>query len=125
MYSLSLNEQKDCLQSLLLKLEGLIKKTPTILPCSSSKDPIAKHFSHLLYDATEGPYYTCNKSWECSVRGKYDFDLVQACIVHFSNISGIKTIGGLQLMAQQVVETLISLIVTMYESYYHPSYQPS
>ena len=87
------------------------------------------HFSDLAYDTTEGPYYTFNKSWECVfqcaddqkehlvVRGKYGLDLVQAYIVHFSNILGIEMNGGLQLMAQRV-ETLISLIETMYASYY-------
>jgi hypothetical protein len=132
MSSTSLTEQKDCLQRLLLKLSGLIKKIPTTLPCGSKEGPIARHFSDLTYDATEGPYYTFNKSWErvfqCPdgekehliVRGKYGLDLVQAYLVHFSNILGIETNGGLQLMAQRV-EALISLIETMYESYYWPS----
>jgi hypothetical protein len=64
MSSTSLNEQKDYLHSLLLKLSGLIKKIPTTLPCGSKEGPIAKHFSDLKYDTTEGPYYTFNKSWE-------------------------------------------------------------
>ena len=129
MSGISLNEQKDYLQSLLLKLSGLIKKIPTTLPCGSKEGPIAMHFSDLAYDTTKGPYYTFNKSWErvfqCAddqkehlvVRGKYGLDLVQAYIVHFLNISGIEMNGGLQLMAQWV-ETLISLIEMMYVSYY-------
>jgi len=132
MSSTSLNEQKDYLHSLLLKLGGLIKKIPTTLPCGSKEGPIAKHFSDLTYDTTEGPCYTFNQSWErvfqCTddekehliVRGKYGLELVQAYLVHFSNISGIETNGGLQLMAQRV-EKLISVIETMYMSYYQPS----
>ena len=110
MSGISLNEQKDYLQSLLLKLSGLIKKIPTTLPCGSKEGPIAMHFSELAYDTTEGPYYTFNKSWEqCAndqkehlvVRGKYGLDLVQAYIVHFLNVSGIEMHGSLQLMAQR------------------------
>ena len=77
------------------------------------------------YDATEGPSFTFNQSWEwvfwCAesqkkyliVRGKYGLDLVQAYIVHFAKIAGIEANHELSLLAQQV-EALIALRDTMY-----------
>ena len=129
MSGISPNEQKGYLQSLLLKLSGLIKKIPTTLPCGSKEISIAMHFSDLTYDTTKGPYYTFNMSWEhvfqcfndqnehLVVREKYGLDLVQAYIVHFSNIPEIEMNDGLQLMAQQV-DTFISLMETMYVFYH-------
>jgi len=122
----SLEKQKQHLETLLQKLNGLIiKKLPTTLPCGSKDGPIAKHFSDHKFDATEGPYFTFNQSWErvfqCAdsekeylmVRGKYGLDLVQAYVAHFSKISGIEADNGLSLLAQRV-EALIILIDTMY-----------
>ena len=120
----SLAEQKQHLETLLQKLNGLIKKLPTTLPCGSKDGPIAKHFSDHKFDATKGPYFTFNQSWEwvfqCAdsekeylvVWGKYGLDLVQAYIAHFSRIPGIEADNGLSLLAQWV-EALIALIDTM------------
>ena len=122
MSNTSLDEQKQHLDNLIQKLNGLIKKLPSTLPCGSKDGPLAKHFSDHTYDATEGPYFT---SWErvlqCAksqkeylvVRGKYGLDLVQAYIVHFAKIAGIEANNGLSLLAQRV-EALIALIETMY-----------
>jgi hypothetical protein len=126
MSNTSLDEQKQNLDNLIQKLNGLIKKLPTTLPCGSKDGPLAKHFSDHMYDATEGPYFTFNQSWErvfqqCAdsqkeylvVRGKYGLDLVQAYIVHFAKIPGIEANNGLSLLAQRV-EALIALIEAMY-----------
>ena len=120
----SLAEQKQHLETLLQKLNGLIKKLPTTLPCGSKDGPIVKHFSNHKFDATEGPYFTFNQSWErvfqCAdsekeylvVQGKYGLDLVQAYIAHSSRIPGIEADNGPSLLAQWV-EALIALIDTM------------
>jgi hypothetical protein len=121
----SLDEQKQHLDNLIQKLNGLIKKLPTTLPCGSKDGPLAKHFSDHTYDAAEGMYFTFNQSWEqafqCAdsqkeyllVRGKYGLDLVQAYMVHFAKVPRIEVNNGLSLLAQQV-ETLIALIEAMY-----------
>ena len=125
MSNTSLNEQKQHLDNLIQKLNGLIKKLPSTFPCGSKDGPLAKYFSDHTYDATKGPYFTFNQSWEqvfqCAesqkeylvVRGKYGLDLVQAYIMHFAKIAGIKANNGLSLLAQRV-EALITLIETMY-----------
>ena len=125
----SLKEQKQHLENLLQKLNGLIKKLLTTLPCGSKEGPITKHFSDLTYDTTEGPYFTFNQSWEhvfqCPdsekeylvVRGKYGLDLVYAYAAHFSNISGIEADNGLHLVTQRV-DALLILIEMMYIFYY-------
>jgi hypothetical protein len=122
--TISLEDQKTHLDNLLQKLNGIIKKLPTALPCGSKDGPIAKCLSDHTYDATEGPYYTFNSNWErvfqCAedqkkylvIRGKYGLDLVQAYITHFSKVSGIEANNGLHLMAQRV-EALITLIETV------------
>ena len=57
-------EQKQWVENLLQKLNGLTKKLPTIVPCGSKDGPIAKHFSDYTYDTSEGPVFTFNQSWE-------------------------------------------------------------
>ena len=64
MSNTSLDEQKQHLNNLIQKLNGLIKKFLSTLPCGSKDGPLAKHFSDHTYDATEGPYFTFNQSWE-------------------------------------------------------------
>ena len=125
MSNTSLDEQKQYLDNIFQKLNRLIKKLPTMLPCGSKDGPLAKHFSDHTYDAAEGPYFTFNQSWEwvfqCAdsqkeyliIRGKYGLDLAQAYIVHFAKIPGIKANSGLSLLAQWV-EALIVLIEAMY-----------
>ena len=117
-------EQKQWVENLLQKLNGLTKKLPTIVPCGSKDGPIAKHFSDYTYDTSEGPVFTFNQSWErvfqcvdsekqyLVVRGKYGLDLVHAYIAHFSKISGIEVDNGLYMVAQ-CVDGLITLIETM------------
>jgi hypothetical protein len=117
-------EQKQRMENLLQKLNILIKKLPTTVPCGSKDGPIATHFSDYTYDTSEGPYFTFNQSWErvfqridsekqyLVVRGKYGLDLVHAYIAHFSKISGIEANNGLDMVAQRV-DGLITLIETM------------
>jgi hypothetical protein len=117
-------EQKQRVENLLQKLNGLIKKLPTTVPCGSKDGPIAKHFSDYTYDTSEGPFFTFNQSWErvfqcvdsekqyLVVRGKYGLDLVHTYITHFSKISGIEANNGLDMVAQRV-DGLITLIETM------------
>jgi len=57
-------EQKQCVENLLQKLNGLVKKLPTTVPCGSKDGSIAKHFSDYTYDTSKGPYFTFNQSWE-------------------------------------------------------------
>ena len=75
-------------EELLPKLNALIKKLPTTLPCGSKDGPLAKYFTNLEYD-NNSPYETFNQSWErvfqradaekklLVVRGKYGLDLVE------------------------------------------------
>lgn len=117
-------EQKQRVENLLQKLNRLIKKLSTMVPCGSKDGPITKHFSDYTYDTSEGPFFTFNQSWErvfqcvdsekqyLVVRGKYGLDLVHAYITHFSKISGIEANNGLDMVAQRV-DGLITLIETM------------
>ena len=98
MSNTSLNEQKQHLDNLIQKLNGLIKKVRSTLPCDSKDGPLAKHFSNHMDDATEGPYFTFNQSWEqvfqCAesqkeyllVRGKYGLDLVGVGINYLDDV---------------------------------------
>ena len=68
----SLAEQKHHLKTLLQKLNGLIKKLPTTLPCGSKDGPIAKHFSDYKFGAIEGPciclaYFEDASKWDSSI----------------------------------------------------------
>ena len=117
-------EQKQRVENLLQKLNGLIKKLPTMVPCGSKDGPITKHFSDYTHDTSEGPFFTFNQSrervFQCvnsekqylMVQEKYGLDLVHAYITHFSRISGIEANNGLDMMAQHVDE-LITLIEMM------------
>ena len=128
----TLEGQKHHLETLLQKLNGLIKKLLTTFPCGSKDGPIARHFSDREFDVMEGPYSTFNQSWkrvfQCAdsekeyliVRGKYGLDLVHPYVAHFSKVSGIEANNGLSLLAQWV-EALIVLIDTMNCSIMHSS----
>jgi len=54
---------KDKVEEILPKLNVLIKKLPTTLPCRSKDGPLAKYFTSLKYD-NDSPYETFNQSWE-------------------------------------------------------------
>jgi hypothetical protein len=54
---------KNQLNILLLKLNGLVKKLPTALPCGSKDGPLAKHLTSLEYNR-DSPYETFNTAWE-------------------------------------------------------------
>jgi hypothetical protein len=62
--TISLEDQKTHIDNLLQKLNGIIKKLPTTLPCGSKDSLIAKHLSDHMYNATKGPYYTFHSNWE-------------------------------------------------------------
>lgn len=121
----SVEGQKQCLDNLLQKLSGLIRKLPASWPCGTKEGPIAKHFTSHEYDVTEGPYFTFNQSWEhvfqCPesekellvIWGKYGLEMVQAYLACFVKYPGIEKDNGLQLVAQWV-EALIALIEAMY-----------
>jgi hypothetical protein len=47
---LSEPSMQDQLNKLLPKLNGLVKKLPTVLPCGSKDGPLAKHLTSLEYD---------------------------------------------------------------------------
>jgi hypothetical protein len=117
----ALGEQKKHLNDVIKKLESVVKKLPSDLPCGSKDGPISTHFTNRAYDAEEGPYFTFNKSWErvfqpvdlekkhVIVRGKHGLQLVCSFIVHFSNIPEIEANNGLQLVALRA-ENLIEMI---------------
>jgi hypothetical protein len=115
----SVEDQRQRLEGLTQKLAGLIKRLPTSRPCGPKDGPLAKNFSDLSHDTTEGPYYTFNMAWErvfqCAdsehliVRGKYGLDLASAYVAHFAKIPGIEDNSGLHLVAQRV-ETLVALL---------------
>ena len=115
---------KDKVEELLPKLNVLIEKLPTTLPCGSKDGPLAKYFTSLEYDK-DSPYETFNQSWErvfqradaekklLVVRGKYGLDLAHTYAAHFTKVAGIEENNGLGLMAQRV-KVLIELIdITM------------
>jgi len=54
---------KDQLNQLSLKLNRLINKLPTALPCGSKDSPLAKYLISLEYDK-DSPYETFNMAWE-------------------------------------------------------------
>jgi len=109
-------------EELLLKLNTLIKKLPTTLPCGSKDGPLAKYLTSLEYD-NDSPYETFNQSWErvfqradaerklLVVRGKYGLDLAHRYAAHFATVAGIENNNGLGLVAQRV-KVLIELIDT-------------
>ena len=82
------------------KLNALIKKLHTTLPCRSKVGPLVKYFTSLEYDKNS-PYETFNQSWECVfqhadaekkllvVRGKYRLDLAHTYADHFAKVAGI------------------------------------
>jgi hypothetical protein len=57
-------EQKQRVENLLQKLNRLIKKLSTMVPCGSKDGPIVKHFSDYMYDTSKGPLFTFNQRWE-------------------------------------------------------------
>jgi hypothetical protein len=54
---------KDQLNQLLLKLNGLVKKLPTMLPCGTKEGPLAKYHTDLDYNK-DNPYESFNIAWE-------------------------------------------------------------
>lgn len=111
---------KDQLNKLLPKLNGLVKKLPTVLPCGSKDGPLAKHLTSLEYDKNS-PYETFNMAWErvfqrsddekklLVTRGKYGLDLAHTYAAHFSKVPGIEENNGLGLVVLRI-EALIELI---------------
>ena len=109
-------------KELLLKLNTLIKKLPTTLPCGSKDGPLAKYLASLEY-GNDSPYETFNQSWErvfqCAdaerkllvVQGKYGLDLTHRYAPHFATVAGNENNNGLGLVAQHV-KVLIELIDT-------------
>ena len=108
-------------EELLLKLNTLIKKLSTTLPCGSKDSPLAKYLTSLEYD-NDSPYETFNQSWEhvfqCAdaerklvMQGKYGLDLAHRYAAHFATVAGIENNNGLGLVAQRV-KVLIELIDT-------------
>ena len=107
-------------EELLLKLNTLIKKLSTTLPCGSKDSPLAKYLTSHEYN-NDSLYETFNESWEyvfqCAdakrkllvVRGKYGLDLAHRYAAHFVTVAGIENINGLGLMAQHI-KVLIELI---------------
>ena len=111
---------KDQLNQLLPKLNGLVKKLPSVLPCGSKDGLLAKYLTSLEYDK-DSPFETFNTAWErvfqCSddekkllvTRGKYGLDLAHAYAAHFSKVPGIEENNGLGLVVLRI-EALIKLI---------------
>ena len=107
-------------EELLLKLNTLIKKLPTTLPCGSKDSPLAKYLTSFEYD-NDSLYETFNQSWEhvfqCEdakrmllvVREKYGLDFADRYAAHFATGAGIENNNGLGLVAQHV-KALIELI---------------
>ena len=107
-------------EELLPKLNALIKRLPTTLPCRLKEGPLAKYLTNLEYD-NDSPYETFNQSWErvfqrsdaekklLVVRGKYGLDLAYRYAAHFATVVGIKENNALGLVAQRV-NALIELI---------------
>lgn len=105
-------------EELLLKLNTLVKKLPTTLPCGTKEGPLAKYLTSLEYD-NDSPYETFNRSWErvfqrpdaekklLVVRGKYGLDLAYRYAAHFATVAGIEDSLGL---VSKRVKTLIELI---------------
>ena len=110
------------IEELLLKLNTLIKKLPTTLPCGSKDGPLAKYLTSLEYD-NDSPYKTFNQSWERVFQhadakrkllvgqGKYGLDLAHRYAAHFVTVAGIENNNGLGLVAQRI-KALIELIDT-------------
>ena len=111
---------KDQLNKLLPKLNGLVKKLPTVLPCGSKDGPLAKHLTSLEYNK-DSPYETFNMAWEWVFQRsddekkllvtwvKYGLDLAHAYADHFSKVLGIEKNDGLGLV-MLCIEALIELI---------------
>jgi hypothetical protein len=114
------DDSEPSIEDLLLKLNTLIKKLPTTLPCGTKEGPLAKYLTSLEYD-DDSPYESFNQSWErvfqrpdaekklLVVRGKYGLELAHRYAGHFATVAGI----DLVLVAQRV-KALVDLIdVTM------------
>ena len=114
-------------KELLFKLNTLIKKLPTTLPCGSNDGSLAKYLTSLKYD-NDSPYKTFNPSWECVfqcadaerklvvVWGKYGLDLAHRYATHFATVAGIENNNGLGLVAQRLKALIELTDTTMWAS---------